>query len=302
MILYWSPDYVAAAYDFDTTRKSAWIIESLKSRPIAGVEIIAPPLLSAEDFCAVHSEEYVEAVRWGMPKRLAESQGFHWDPGLWTMARAQASGIVAALLHALQTGEDAGSLSSGQHHALYDSGAGFCTFNGIVIGAKQALRAGAKGVLIIDLDAHGAGGTHSLIENEERIHQLDIAVNSYESYRVHSPNTYNFIRTAASYTPALRLRLDALAKSGERFDVCLYYSGMDPYEQCEIGGLTGINQRILEERERIVFGWCREQKIPVAFGIGGGYLNSDFPRDELVNLHRLTLAAATKFTGTNVGN
>lgn len=45
----------------------------------------------------------------------------------------------------------------------YDSGAGFCTFNGIAIAAKQALRRGAKRVLIIDFDAHGSGGTHSLI-------------------------------------------------------------------------------------------------------------------------------------------
>jgi acetoin utilization deacetylase AcuC-like enzyme len=294
MILYWSPDYLVAKEDFDTTRKSGWIIDSLKSQPIEGIEIDMPSLLSAGDLCEVHSEEYVEAVRYGRPKRLAESQGFHWDAGLWTMARAHASGVVAALLHALETGENAGSLSSGQHHASYDSGAGFCTFNGIAIAAKRALKAGAKHVLIIDLDAHGAGGTHSLIAGDERIHQLDIAVNPYEHYRVWQPNTHDFIRSAGSYLPALRLRLDAFAKSQEHFDICLYYAGMDPFEDCDIGGLPGITEQLLAEREQLVFDWCRKQRIPVAFGIGGGYSNADFTRDQLVNLHRLTLGAAVE--------
>lgn len=292
MIVYWSADYVAAAHDFDTTRKSGWIMDSLSARPIGGIEIAAPFLLSAPELCEIHQEDYVEAVRWGKPRRLAESQGLRWDPGIWTTARAHCGGMVAAALRALETRENTGSLSSGQHHASYDSGAGFCTFNGIAIAARRALGAGAGKVLIVDLDAHGAGGTHSLIAGDERVRQLDIAVNPYESYRVFGRNTHDFIRSATSYLPALRLRLDALTQAREHYDLCLYYAGMDPFENCEIGGLSGIAQKMLAERERIVFDWCGKERIPVAFGVGGGYVNDGFSRDELVNLHRLTLSAA----------
>lgn len=65
-------------------------------------------------------------------------------------------------------------------------------------------------MLIIDLDAHGSGGTHSLIAGDDRIQQLDIAVNAYESYTVRRPNVYNFIRYPGSYLPVLRLRLETL--------------------------------------------------------------------------------------------
>lgn len=292
MLLYWSSEYIAARQEFDTTRKSGWIVESLESDPIAGIEIVAPAALTADELYQVHSADYVEAVRWGTPRRLAESQGFHWDGGIWTMARAHVGGLVATTLHALHARENAGSLSSGQHHASYDSGAGFCTFNGIAIAAKRALAAGADSVLIIDLDAHGAGGTHSLIAGEKRIHQLDIAVNPYESYRVFPPNTHDFIRSAGSYLPALELRLDALKRSDQRFDVCIYYAGMDPYQECDIGGLPGITADILAKRESIVFEWCARQRIPVAFALGGGYINDGFTRQELVHLHRLTLRTA----------
>ena len=294
MLLYWSPDYVAAKEDFDTTRKSGWIVDSLKSGSADDLEIAAPPLISSAELSQTHSADYVEAVRWGTPRRLAESQGFHWDGGVWTMARAHVSGLVAAALQALKTGENAGSLSSGQHHASYDEGAGFCTFNGIAIAAQRALGAGAHSVLIIDLDAHGAGGTHSLVAGDERIRHLDIAVNPYESYRVQRPNTHDFIRSARSYLPALELRLDALARAGTSFDLCLYYAGMDPYEECETGGLPGITGNVLAKREHIVFAWCKAQGIPVAFGIGGGYVSEGLTREKLVELHRLTLTEATR--------
>jgi acetoin utilization deacetylase AcuC-like enzyme len=292
MLLYWSPDYVVAKENFDTTRKSQWIVESLQVDAVDGLEITAPPLISSAEISQTHSSEYVEAVRWGTPRRLAESQGFRWDGGVWTMARAHVSGLVAAALHALKTRENAGSLSSGQHHATYDQGAGFCTFNGIAIAAKHALDAGAGSVLVIDLDAHGAGGTHSFIAGNDRIRQLDIAVDPYESYRVRRPNTHDFIRSAGSYLPALELRLDALARAGANFDLCLYYAGMDPYERCEIGGLPGITGDVLAKRERIVFAWCGARGIPVAFGIGGGYVSDGCTREKLVELHRFTLTEA----------
>lgn len=34
---------------------------------------------------------------------------------------------------------------------------------------------------------------------------------------------------------------------------------MDPYEGCGIGGLDGITEGVLAQRERIVFAWCRQQ-------------------------------------------
>lgn len=290
--VYWSPDYAATAVDFDTTRKSGWIAESLDNDPISGIELIAPPLLSESELAEVHDDGYIKAVRTGTPRALAESQGFHWDPGLWTMARAHTSGMVAAAMLALTSRQNAGSLSSGQHHAARGRGAGFCTFNGIALAARRVLQAGAGSVLIIDTDAHCAGGTHSLITGESRIRQMDIAVNPFDSYVPSRPNSHDLIESAAEYLPTFQNRLNELDAAGERFDLCIYYAGMDPFHKCGIGGLPGIDVAIIAQREWMVFEWCRERRLPIAFGIGGGYVNPDFPREELVALHRLTLEAA----------
>jgi hypothetical protein len=49
MKLFFSPDYVAAAESFDTTRKSGWIAESLEKNPVQGVDIVAPTSLNFEE-------------------------------------------------------------------------------------------------------------------------------------------------------------------------------------------------------------------------------------------------------------
>jgi hypothetical protein len=87
-------------------------------------------------------------------------------------------------------------------------------------------------------------------------------------------------------------RLEALASRAPAFDLCLYNAGMDPHEDCPIGGLRGITRAILAERERLVFDWCRRLRLPVAFVLAGGYTGPALDEHGLVELHRLTLAAA----------
>jgi hypothetical protein len=67
---------------------------------------------------------------------------------------------------------------------------------------------------------------------------------------------------------------------------------MDPYEGCEIGGLPGITLATLAARERMVFEWARRAGVPIAFVLAGGYTGARLSEAGLVDLHRLTLAAA----------
>ena len=134
------------------------------------MRLIEPALLTTEQLEAIHSREYVHAVRTGEPRHLAESSGFPWDPAVWDAVRASNGGAVAAALHALATGSHAGSLSSGLHHARRDSGAGFRTFNGLALAARAALDAGARRLLILDLDAHVGDGTLDIACFEDPVH------------------------------------------------------------------------------------------------------------------------------------
>ena len=290
--IYYNSSYVGAAHSFDTTRKAGWIAKSLEDDPIDGIEIQSPKSLSAELVSIVHDPAYVRAVETGEPRSLAESQGFPWDPGIWTMVAASTGGAASAALAALRSRESAGSLSGGLHHARRDRGAGFCTFNGLVLASAAAIEAGAESVLILDLDAHCGGGTHSLIKDNPKLWQLDVSVDRFDHYTPSERITLTLVTKADDYLPTIDRELNTLERTAPRFDLCIYNAGMDPYEGCDIGGLKGITPTILAHREMMVFEWCLRRRIPVAFVIAGGYVGDRLSQEELVLLHRFTIEAA----------
>ncbi len=289
--VFFSPSYTAAAYEFDTTRKSGWIAQSLERFPIGDVQLVAPEPLTSDQLATVHTAAYVNAIRTGEPRGLAESNGLSWDPGLWTAACASSGGAVSATLQALRTRRNAGSLSSGLHHASAVWGAGLCTFNGLALGARQALDAGTQHVLILDLDAHCGGGTHAVVASWPDVVQVDVSVNHFDSYGITagSRSTLDIVATADDYLPTITRRLHALEDLS--LDVVIYNAGMDPH-QASLGGGRDITFATLAERERLVFEWARDRQVPIAFVLAGGYISAALSQEELVGLHRLTIAAA----------
>ena len=293
MNVFYSSKYVGSEFALETTRKAKWIADSLAVSPIPGIELLEPNLITHSQIADVHDPGYVRAVETGEPRWLAESQGFRWDARLWTMVLASNSGIVRAAHAALEFGV-AGSLSSGLHHARYGHGAAFCTFNGLVIAARAVLSVGARSVLILDLDAHCGGGTASLIAGDSRIRQLDVSVSRFDRYQETDQARLVMVEKSSEYLPAVRQLLNDETSQVSSFDLCLYNAGMDPCEDCRVGGTPGITREILAERERLVFDWCRNRQLPVAFVLAGGYIGSRLDEAGLVALHRLTLSAASE--------
>ena len=288
MKLFYSPAYVASGVSFETLQKPAWIAESLRRSPIDGVAIEEPESLSIGTVEETHDPIYVSAIEAGEPGCLAESQGFRWDASLLGAVLASNGGVVAAAKQALQTGSNAGSLSSGLHHARRETGCGFCTFNGLVMAAREAMHAGAERVLILDFDAHCGGGTAALIKDDPRIVQRDVSVDRFDHYAPQNNAHLQVVTQAADWLPAICKQLD---KAGD-FDLCLYNAGVDPFEDDEGGGLQGITREHLIKREALVFDWARSRTLPVAFVLAGGYLSKKNDRAQLVALHRITLRVA----------
>lgn len=291
--IYYDDNYTLLSHSFETTRKAGWIAESLIQKPIPEVLVRRPKPLTRRDLLEVHSADYVDALESGDPRPLAQSQGFPWEQDLLLMALFTSGGVVAAVESAGRFGI-AGSFSTGLHHARRSTGKGFCTINGLVIAAKKAIGQGYRRVLILDLDAHCGGGTQDCIAFEPQIFQLDISVHPFDRYESGSNSRLVMIDQGGDYLALLEHELETLAASGERWDLCLYNAGMDPFEYCPHGGLEGVSRRVLMDRERIVFRWCRSQKIPVAFVIAGGYLGRRLERQDLVELHRMTIEAAVE--------
>jgi acetoin utilization deacetylase AcuC-like enzyme len=290
MDIYYNNDYVACEYDFDTTRKSARLAEAVhgfnKQQAFSGrdlVSIASPSMFyqeTAEIIEVIHDPKYVQAVKTGEPKWLAESQGFTWDANIYRMALAHSSGVVAAVSAALN-GRSCGTFSSGLHHASKDTGYGFCTFNGIAAGVVAAKRRGAENILILDFDAHFGGGTYSLVGEE--VTHVDVAVEYFDYYEIDETSGMSFCEETeiGNYVDSICKAL-AFADS-KTYDLVIYNAGMDPIN-------AGVSYEDLVEREALVSTWIRDRKYPWLFTLAGGYEWGSVTASEIVDLHMLTVS------------
>jgi acetoin utilization deacetylase AcuC-like enzyme len=281
--IYWNANYTASQYAFDTTRKSGHIAEAIRAGS-ADVSLVDPEPFAEraiELIGLVHGREYVAAVTIGSPGDLATSQGFAWDPGIRTMAVAHSAGLVSGVADVLSgTDRVMGSLSSGLHHARAGRGAGFCTFNGLVVASRAALDLGAERILVLDLDAHCGGGTRSMTDPGSVV-QIDVSTIPYDRW-VPSGDDALLFADRTDYLEQVDAALGLADRAGP-FDLVLYNAGMDPVTDSKVSAAD------ISTREDLVADWAGGHDYPLVFALAGGYTNGNVSMDELVDLHLTTV-------------
>ena len=248
------------------------------------IEIVEPTPVGIADLLRVHRPEYVEAVRTGDPRSLAESQRFPWSTELFASVCLTNGGVLAAARQALEDGASA-VLANGFHHASSDQGEGYCTFNGLVV-ALEALRAEKKitTAAVLDLDLHYGNGTAMLASTRPWLHALSIYGNNYwenRSYRdvraryhVDGPNHLSvpLVPTLSgdrdNMLEILEDQLPWLVSKG-RPELILYQAGVDLLREDPFSPLD-LGPEDLLERDRIVFEFAKREGIPIAWTLAGG--------------------------------
>ena len=218
--LYHSDQFVLAKVGFDTTRKAAWIAESLVKHPIPNVRILPPRPVTEAEALRVHAPAYLEALRTGEPRALATASLLPWDSGILTMALHVCGGVLDAGRAALRDGV-AGTLASGLHHSKRDGGAGFCTLNGLAIAAHALAQSSTGHILILDLDAHCGGGTHSLTHNHPRLWQLDVSASRFDDYQPGKRCRKEIVTDARHYLKTVWRCLQWAEAEWPEFTLCL---------------------------------------------------------------------------------
>ena len=274
---------------FDTFSKADRIVAWLRKHLVRNVRILAGETVSEDELAQTHSRDYLEEIRTGEPGSRTSS-GMHGDEQFWDAVVASTSSIRAAALAAWSRSTVAGATSSGLHHARYDRGAGYCTLNGLVVAARAVLAAGARRVLVVDLDAHCGGGTASLIEGVDGIEQVDVSVDGYDSYESR-PDARLEMASTEDYLAMVEQVLDGVVDAGS-VDLVIYNAGMDPHEQA--GGVAGITTSVVRRRDRMVMEWAEAYDLPVAFVMAGGYQGGTWDLDDVAALHGVTFDEALR--------
>jgi acetoin utilization deacetylase AcuC-like enzyme len=263
-------------------RKFSLVADELREMP--GVEIRPPDPVLPEDLLRVHTPEYVEAVRTGEPRALAESQKFPWSPELFPSVLLTSGGVVAAGREALKSGVS-GALASGFHHSSADHGEGFCTFNGLVVALEKLRAEGAiRTAAVLDLDLHYGNGTASLAATRPWLRALSLYGNDYaanvayrdvtERHHEDGPNHFSVplvpgARDGENLLSLLDEHLPWLLE-GARPDLLLFQAGADPFREDPYSPLD-LGHDDLFQRDHKVFSFARRYGLPVAWVLAGGY-------------------------------
>lgn len=166
------------------------------------------------------------------------------------------------------------SPTSGFHHAHYDRGGDYCTFNGLLIAAQWlVLNSMAKRVGILDCDYHFGDGTTQILQRLRLPHDHWTAGAHYRD---------------ASQAKDFLAGLSTTVKSFKGVDLLIYQAGADQHIDDPLGGMLTTEQ--MAERDRIVFWTCREYRIPMVWNLAGGYQTDESGTIQpVLDLHNQTM-------------
>lgn len=222
---------------------------------------------------AVHCPDYVEQVfTASVPREKERRIGFPVTQRIANRVRHTNGGTWEAARLAFEHGYAANS-AAGSHHALHDTGAGYCVFNDLAVASNRLIAQGdAQRVLIVDLDVHQGDGTASLLAGREDVFTLSVhAEKNFPARKARSTldvplpdgtDDAAFMQALAAHLPAV---LDDFVP-----DIVLYQAGVDPHKDDKLGRLA-LTDAGLEARDRYVVREARRRGVPIASALGGGY-------------------------------
>lgn len=200
--------------------------------------------------------------------------------GATACAARCALGLAGGSTHAQPAGI-AANLAGGTHHAYAHKGSGFCVFNDSAVAARLMQAEWARAhrharkplqVAVIDLDVHQGNGTASIFANDASVFTLSLHGQRNFPFRKETSDLDVALPDGCSDAPYLQALEHALDELDRRFEpgLVLFLAGADPFEGDRLGRLA-LSYDGLQERDRRIFDWAWQRRIPLAFSMAGGY-------------------------------
>ena len=272
LTVFYNDEYVNPN-DAETRTKAEPLARMIEQGEVSGVVLKSPRSVTREQLLQIHDAQYLDEL-WGKHPRFLAS------------ILASTGGVLAALDQAMIDGAS-GTLSSGLHHAQRGADNGLCYLNGLALVVHVAIEKYAlTDVGILDTDAHWGGGTFQLVGSNPKVRISDVTVSNFDLWQSsESRHHLKMVNDPSVYLDEVKKALTHL----EGVDFLVYNAGMDPFEDCRIGGMRGITREILEERERLVAQWCLDTKTPALFVLAGGYGGKNLDLEGVARLHLPTI-------------
>ncbi len=252
-------------------RKYALLREAVQTLALHALH--EAPAARDDELLLAHDSAYVEKMSNGtLSAQEIRVIGFPWSPQMAERARRSTGATIAAMKSALDQ-RAAVNLAGGTHHAFRDHGEGFCCYNDAAVAARVVQRDHhIQRVLICDLDVHQGNGTASILNGDESI--FTFSMHGERNYPIHKEKSTLDIELPDgcdddAYLQALRAHLPQIIL---RFKpaAMIYLAGADPFEGDRLGRLK-LSKAGLKTRDEFVLQTARDNRIPIAVTMAGGY-------------------------------
>jgi acetoin utilization deacetylase AcuC-like enzyme len=239
-------------------------------------DVSRPRPASLENILRVHTPEYLESLQ--KPEVLGRILGVEVPARdaevTLDLQRLMVGGTIQATRLALRTGGAAVHLGGGFHHALRDSGQGFCVFNDVAVAISRLRARGyAERILVVDLDLHDGNGTRAIFAKDHTVHTLSI-------HHAHWGPTEAVESTAVALGPGaedsryLSVLAETLPPIFHAFRPALVYylAGTDPAAEDPLSNWR-LTAEGIRQRDRQVTALVSEahRALPMVVLLAGGY-------------------------------
>lgn len=226
----------------------------------------------------IHTTDYIQQVQ-----SLAEAGGSYLDPD--TVVSPQSYEVALLAVNAWLDGVDQVLVQQSPafvlarppgHHAVQETGMGFCLFSNVAIAAHYALnQPGIDRVAILDWDVHHGNGTQAIVESHPQIaycslHQSPCypGTGTVGETGLHG-NVLNLPMqagsTLADYEPQFRNKIIPFFEDFKP-DLLLVSAG---YDANAADPLAGIN--LIPQDYGVFTQYCLQLTPKILFGLEGGY-------------------------------
>ncbi len=250
-----------------------------------------PSMLEESAILSTHNEVYWQKLKTlDLTRKEARAIGFPISERLITRGRHISKGTIDCALYAIKYGV-AMNVAGGTHHAFTYKGEGFCLLNDIAIAANYLLINGlVNKILVIDLDVHQGNGTAQIFKDDPRV--FTFSMHGEKNYPLRKEQSDLDIGLPDGTTDQLYLKqlnniLPRLLDL-QQPDFVFYLSGVDVLENDKLGRLA-LTIQGTKERDRMVLKICKNNQLPVAISMGGGYAHRIA---EIVEAHANTFRVA----------
>jgi acetoin utilization deacetylase AcuC-like enzyme len=274
-------------------RKYCLLHSRLLAEEMAGDDdFVEPDPILDTDLFLIHCVGYVQRLRHNLLSAAERDiLDLPWCPRLQNAFWLWTGGTLLASRLALREGLGF-HVGGGFHHAFPEHGEGFCALHDVGVAIRALQREGAiRRAMVVDLDAHQGNGTATIFRGDPTVF----------TFSMHSASIYPAVKPDSDLDIALEDGVgdeEYLARLEQAYlplvssfqpELIIYIAGADPYWEDPLGGCLGLTEGGLYRRDLLVIERARQQHIPIAVTLGGGYTT---PVRKTVTLHTNTVRSA----------